>query len=421
VAGNGAPPLLFKDWSIWMRMIAPAILALAPVWASAPAIAQSEQMREISGTLTYLQRIALAPEALVVVEARGLRDVLLGQVAFEAGGAQVPLAFALGVPADVAVRLTATLGAEGGPQWAAGPVVIGPQMTDAGDIVLAPGGLPFAMLCGDLPVTARYDGSGMELATPRGDLRLGEVAAASGARFEAEGDPSTWFWSKGEVATLSLFGEELPECVMRPAAYVAQGNEPFWSFAVAGSGFTLTTPEGVQAEGEVPAAAWRDGAVEWVLPVAGLRVRMVEAICRDTMTGMPYPETVTIETAEGLLEGCGGDPVTLLEGAEWVIEEIAGLGVIEASPLTLNFREGGNVGGMGGCNRYSAGFTLSGEGLSIGPAAATMMACEEPLMRLEQALFQALPAVTRFDIADSGALMLYGPEDAPLVVARRRE
>jgi heat shock protein HslJ len=397
-----------------MRVMAPALLALSLVPLSAVA-----EVREISGTLTYLPRIALAPGALVTVEARGLRDVVLGQVAFETAGEQVPLPFALVVPDGVPVRLTATVGAEGGTHWAAGPVVLDGGATAVGEIVLEPGGLPQAMICGDLPVTVRYDGTGVSLFTPRGDLRLAEVEAASGARFEAEGDPSTWFWSKGDVATLSLFGEALPECVMRPPVYTARGNEPFWSFNVAAPDFVITSLDGVLAAGTLPEAVWRDGAVEWDIPEQGLRLRMVEAICRDDMSGMPYPETVTLTTPEGERSGCGGDPVSLLAGGEWVIEDIGGGGVIDNARLTMEFREGGNVGGMGGCNRYSAGFTLSGEGMSIGPAAATMMACEEALMRLEQALFKALPAVTRFDIDETGALLLYGADEVPLVRARR--
>jgi heat shock protein HslJ len=397
--------------------------ALTPLAATA----QEDTMREISGTLTYLQRIALAPDAVVTVQALGLRDVLLGEVSFATDGAQVPLPFALAVPDGAALLLTATVVAEGGTQWAAGPVAVGATSRAAGEIVLSPGGLPFAMLCGDMPVTVRFGGSGVELATPRGDLQLGAVETASGARFEAEGDPSTWFWSKGDVATLSLFGEEYPECVLRPEIYVARGNEPFWTIYVEGAELYFSTLDGLEARGPVPEAVWRDGAVEWDVAYAGLRLRMSEGLCRDTMTGMPHPETVQLTTPEGELAGCGGDPATLLTGGEWVIEEIAGAGMVadltaglpDAAPLTMVFRDGGSLGGRGGCNTYSAGFTLTGEGLSIGPAAATMMACEEPLMQLEQALFMALPAVTRFDIDASGALVLYGAEEMPLVVARR--
>lgn len=407
-----------------MRRMATGLMAMAALLGAASlARAEGEKMREITGTLSYLQRIALPPGATVSVQARGLRDVLLGETAYATGGEQVPLPFTLSVPEGAAVRLTATVASDGGegggPAWAAGPVALAASATEAGDIRLATGDLPVAMLCGDLPVTVRFDGSAMEIMTPRGDMRLLPVEAASGARFEAEGDPSTWFWSKGEGATLSLTGEEFPACAPRPVSYVARGNEPFWSVAVTGSEAVLTTPEGVEATGRLEAPAWREGAVEWATADGGLRLRMAEAICRDTMTGMPYPETVTLITAEGERQGCGGDPLSLLTGAEWVIEDVGGKGIIDSAHLTIGFREGGSLGGSGGCNRYNAGFTLSGEGLSIGPAAATMMACAEAVMALEQALFQALAGVTGFDIDATGALVLKDAGGTAVVTARR--
>jgi membrane-bound inhibitor of C-type lysozyme len=41
------------------------------------------------------------------------------------------------------------------------------------------------------------------------------VRAASGAKYEAEGDPATTFWSKGDKATLTIRGQALPECTRR--------------------------------------------------------------------------------------------------------------------------------------------------------------------------------------------------------------
>ncbi len=403
-----------------MRRMATGLMAMAALLGAASlARAEEERMREITGTLSYLQRIALPEGAQVRVEARGLRNVVLGETAYATAGEQVPLPFTLSVPEGAAVRLTATVAAEGGTGWAAGPVAVAAGATEAGDILLAQGDLPVAMLCGDLPVTVRFDGSAMEIMTPRGDMRLLPVAAGSGARFEAEGDASTWFWSKGEGATLSLMGEEFPACAPRPVSYVARGNEPFWSLAVTGSEAVLTTPEGIEASGTLEPPAWREGAVEWATADGGLRLRMTEALCRDTMTGMPYPETVTLITAGGERQGCGGDPLSLLTGAEWVIEDVGGKGIVDNAHLTIAFREGGSLGGSGGCNRYNAGFTLSGEGLSIGPAAATMMACAEALMALEQALFQALAGVTGFDVDATGALVLKDAGGAAVVTARR--
>jgi heat shock protein HslJ len=387
--------------------------------AASLARAEEEQMREITGTLSYLQRIALPPGAEVRVEARGLRDVVLGESAFVTAGEQVPLAFALSVPASVPVRLTATVLTGEGPSWAGGPVAVAAGATAAGEVRLAMGGLPVAMLCGEVAVLVRFDGAGMEITAPQGVLQLAPVAAASGARFEAPGDPSTWFWSKGETASLAISGEELPECGPRPRAYGARGNEPFWSVAVTGDQAVLTTLEGVEASGTLGAPVWRDGAVEWATADGGLRLRMTETLCRDTMTGMPHPETVTLVSGSSERQGCGGDPLSLLTGPEWVVEDIGGRGLIDNALVTVGFGEDGSLAGTGGCNRYAAGVTLTGEGLSIGPAAATMMACTEAVMRQEKALFDALAGVAAFDIDATGALLLRDAGGTALVTARR--
>jgi heat shock protein HslJ len=259
----------------------------------------------------------------------------------------------------------------------------------------------------------------MEISTWRGDMRMAEAMSASGARFEAEGDPSSWFWSKGDVATVSLFGEEYPECVMATPEYTARGNEPFWTFAVSGTDFVLVTPDGVEATGTVPAAVWRDGAVEWDMPDQGLRLHMTEALCRDTMTGVPYPEAVVLTSPAGEAIGCGGDPAALLAGAEWVVEDIGGGGITDNAMPTIAFDPAGTVAGTGGCNRFSGTFALTGEGLSFGPAASTMMACPEAQMLQEQRLFEALRVTVRFDIDETGALLLLDADGTPVVKARR--
>ena len=138
------------------------------------------------------------------------------------------------------------------------------------------------------------------------------------------------------------------------------------------------------------------------------------------MSGPPYPQTVSVTTGEGVLNGCGGEPIDLLAGLEWVVEDIAGGGIIDSSRVTMEFDAASRrVAGSGGCNRYNAAFDLSGEGLSIGPAAATMMACAEALMEQEWRFFDLLQRVSRFDIDETGALLLYiNDQDAPQLVAR---
>jgi heat shock protein HslJ len=125
---------------------------------------------------------------------------------------------------------------------------------------------------------------------------------------------------------------------------------------------------------------------------------MAPGLCRDDMTGMPHPETVTITLEGRQLRGCGGDPRDLLTGAEWVVQDIEGRGIVDSSRVTLNFAEDGGLSGTASCNRYATRFEISGEGVSIGQIAATQMMCPEALMTQERAVFAALAAVGRFDI-----------------------
>jgi heat shock protein HslJ len=71
------------------------------------------------------------------------------------------------------------------------------------------------------------------------------------------------------------------------------------------------------------------------------------------------------------------------------------------APTTLSFAtdEGGagRLSGSGGCNRYTATYTITGDRLTVGPVAATRMMCAADTMRQEQRFFEALQAVERFE------------------------
>jgi heat shock protein HslJ len=112
--------------------------------------------------------------------------------------------------------------------------------------------------------------------------------------------------------------------------------------------------------------------------------------------------------------------VELLSGAEWVVEDIAGRGIVDGSQVTLTFAEDGGLSGSASCNRYATGLTIGGEGVSVGQIAATQKMCPEELMDQERAFFAALASVGRFDIGADGALLLYDPASAdPILTARR--
>jgi heat shock protein HslJ len=70
--------------------------------------------------------------------------------------------------------------------------------------------------------------------------------------------------------------------------------------------------------------------------------------------------------------------------------------------VTATFAEDGTISGSGGCNTYSGTFT-TGEGgaITIGPVAATEMACPEPAMQIEQTYFAALGNATTYELEGS--------------------
>jgi heat shock protein HslJ len=117
----------------------------------------------------------------------------------------------------------------------------------------------------------------------------------------------------------------------------------------------------------------------------------------------------------------GGDdapPAAALVGPEWVVDDIAGGGIVEGSRATLRFGEDGSVGGRASCNSYSAQYQQAGEALTIGQAASTMMACAQPLMEQERRFFDLLAATASYRIDASGALVL-STADGRTIRARR--
>jgi heat shock protein HslJ len=122
-----------------------------------------------------------------------------------------------------------------------------------------------------------------------------------------------------------------------------------------------------------------------------------------------------------LLAACAGTAVpdsSALLGPDWVIEDIGGRGILDNSMVTLRFEEGGRSGGKGSCNTYGVGYQIDGEKITFEQPFSTMMACAEALMNQERALFDLLPQITRFDIADDGALVL-STTDGRTITARR--
>lgn len=138
----------------------------------------------------------------------------------------------------------------------------------------------------------------------------------------------------------------------------------------------------------------------------------------------------------GALAACAaGDPAALpadragdpkahaaqpdLLGAEWLIEDIAGGGVVGDSQASLQFLAEGRLAGNASCNRLIGSYTRDGAGLSVKLVGTTMMACPPALMQQEQALLKILPEVARYLIDADGTLVLT-TSDGRVIRARRK-
>jgi heat shock protein HslJ len=202
--------------------------------------------------------------------------------------------------------------------------------------------------------------------------------------------------------------------------YTARGQEPGWRLTIAQDSIALDMASGEKLRAPTPRArrSGRQARYDVVFDGRPARIAIERRLCRDTMSGMPHPDTVAILRRQPVLRGCGGEPRDLLGAGEWRVTQIGGQRVLGKTRPTLQFLADGGLAGNGSCNRFRTSYTLTGEGLTLGPAATTMMACEPPVMAQEQALLRRLEGVGSFDIRPDGALVLKG-RDGETLVARR--
>lgn len=178
-----------------------------------------------------------------------------------------------------------------------------------------PGLVPYA--CGDGTAVARFSDGAVALALPDADLRLPQVIAASGARYEGGG---TRFWIKGDEAVLERPGTPELTCIVGPPArwrdaaeagvdLRAVGQEPGWLLDLDAEGaIVLRADYGETVMGApTPPPRGNRGARSWdARSGAGrLDVAVEERVCRDVMSGQPYPLAVTVAFDGRTLDGCG--------------------------------------------------------------------------------------------------------------------
>lgn len=191
-------------------------------------------------------------------------------------------------------------------------------------------------------------------------------------------------------------------------SFRAQGNEPSWSLRISDDTLTFQPMDGEAVTVKPIPAPRQDGTTDiYEVKVGGGSVALTVAskICTDTMSGMPFPKSVTVAIGSKTFTGCGGEPSTLLQG-QWTITEIDGKPAISGSTPTIGFEADGKVNGNGSCNRFFGDYTLTGEGLIVGDLGASMMMCEQTLMDQEMKVLDILKGLGGFEISEDGKLIL---------------
>jgi heat shock protein HslJ len=219
------------------------------------------------------------------------------------------------------------------------------------------------------------------------------------------------------IVAILFMAVALPALANGGKGFRAQGNEPFWSLSMTEGELIFQPLDGVEARLTPIPEPRVEGASEIYEVGSGsdrLTVTIAATPCTDTMSGMPFPKTVTVKRAGTTLSGCGGEPASLLRGT-WAVSGIDGKAVIgEAVPL-LNFEEDGKINGMASCNRFFGGYSLSGEGLAVGPLGSTKMLCAPDVMAQEAAVLSLLETVAGFAIGPDGQLTLRTSDGRALV------
>jgi heat shock protein HslJ len=136
----------------------------------------------------------------------------------------------------------------------------------------------------------------------------------------------------------------------------------------------------------------------------GDSLTLQDAAGQTTLVFDPAPEAIPTDGFEGLTwqlveYTVGGDAVAQVPD-----------GVI----VTLS-AQGGAAGGSGGCNSYTADYTLDGSSITFGPITSTLMLCEGPGGEVETAYFATLPEVTGW-FSDGGRLTFTDDAGSPLLV-----
>ncbi|MGO5000081.1 META domain-containing protein [Oceanisphaera sp. W20_SRM_FM3] len=199
--------------------------AVAMVLLSGCANSGPSEQHQLTGSLSYLSRIALAPNSIAEVTIRDTSEAdgkIIAEQRIELEGQELPIPFTLELnnqKLDAGTySLSALIKEQSRLSWRSAPVGVSGKLSD-----MALGNLQLQqvtdyefnslMQCGEQRIHVAFADELALLRIKDQTLTLEQVIAASGARYQLANDPSTELWNKGDKAQLKVKGKAYPECV----------------------------------------------------------------------------------------------------------------------------------------------------------------------------------------------------------------
>ena len=201
---------------------------------------EPSEQHQLTGSLSYLSRIALAPNSIAEVTIRDTSVAdgkIIAEQRIELEGQELPIPFTLELnnqkldagTYSLSVLIKEKVEDKEQVSWRSAPVGVSGNLGE-----MALGNLQLQqvtdyefnslMQCGEQRIHVAFADEQALLRINDQTFPLEQVIAASGARYQLANDPSTELWNKGDKAQLKVKGKAFPECVS-DAKSLLQGGE----------------------------------------------------------------------------------------------------------------------------------------------------------------------------------------------------
>ena len=168
-------------------------------------------------------------------------------------------------------------------------------------------------------------------------------------------------------------------------------------------------------DGGAYAARGVHGQTVWIDPAADV---VIARFASHPVAANAANDPTSLPAYRAIADHLTANDETPLLGREWVVEDIAGGGVIDGARPTLHFLRDGRLAGDATCNRFVGTYEIIGDRLTLAPAGTTRKRCPEALLHQERKLLALLPKVMGFRIDPTGALIFTTADDVQIVARR---